>query len=102
MGSKIIRYFGGKGGKQSTVIKSFIPKKYNTYVEPFGGSGTILFCQQSPIEIYNDIFDNVYSLFKVISDNQMFTVLKNRLDITPYSEKINKEFKKAIEERIKK
>ena len=93
MKTKPIKYFGGKGGSLATEIKSFIPKDYRIYVEPYGGSATILFCQQAPTEIYNDIYDNVYSLFKVLSDKELFEQLKNKLDTTPYSEKLNREFK---------
>ena len=96
MKTKIIGYFGGKGGDLSTVIKTFIPKNYEIYVEPYGGSASTLFTQNAPIEIYNDIYENVYSLFKVMSDESLFKQLKEKLDVTPYSEKINKEFKQNL------
>lgn len=99
MKSKIIGYFGGKSGKLLTEIKQFIPEEYSTYVEPYGGSATVLFAQQSPLEVYNDIYENVYSLFKVISDKQLYNQLKEKLDITPYSEKINKEFKQKLKDK---
>lgn len=85
MKGKLIRYFGGKGGKLVNEIKNFLPENYNTYVEPYGGSATVLFSQQASIEIYNDIYENVYSLFKVISNNDLYQQLKEKLDITPYS-----------------
>lgn len=100
MKTKIVGYFGGKGGKLSTVIKSFLPEGYKVYIEPYGGSATILFLQQAPIEIYNDIYDNVYSLFKVLSDEEMFKRLKFRLDIAPYVEKLNKEYKAKLKEEL--
>ena len=93
MKSKLICYFGGKGGRLLTEIKNFIPIDYKIYVEPYGGSGTVLFAQQAPLEVYNDIYENVYSLFKVVSDKELFEQLKNKLDITPYSEKLYKEYK---------
>lgn len=76
MKTKIIGYFGGKGGKLSTEIQSMMPKGYEIYLEPYGGSGTILFTQSAPIEIYNDIYENVYSLFKVMADKELYTQLK--------------------------
>jgi DNA adenine methylase len=96
MKSKIIGYFGGKGGKLLTEIKNFIPEGYQTYVEPFGGSATVLFAQQAPLEVYNDIYENVYSLFKVISDKDLYQQLKEKVDITPYCEKLNKEYKQKL------
>jgi len=99
MKSKLIRYFGGKGNGLVHEIKKFIPENYKIYVEPFGGSGTVLFNQQANNEIYNDIYDNVYSLFKVMSDKDLFQKLKEKLDITPYSEKLNKEYKEELRKK---
>jgi len=99
MKTKLIGYFGGKGGKLTTEIKNFIPKDYHIYVEPYGGSATILFAQQAPVEIYNDIFQNVYSLFKVMSDKHLFEQFKEKLDITPYSQQLNKEFKENLKRK---
>jgi len=98
--TKLIRYFGGKGGSLTNIIKSLIPNNYKIYVEPYGGSAAILFSQQSDIEIYNDLYDNVYSLFKVLSDKEKFLIFKERLELTPYSEKLNKEYKNKLKEEL--
>ena len=90
-----IRYFGGKGNGLANIIISHFPDKYSdmNYLEPFGGSAAVLFNKEiSPIEIYNDLEENVYSLFKVISDKKMFNEFKFKCDITPYSKKLLDEY----------
>lgn len=47
------------------------------------------------ITIMNDLNKNVYSLYKVIQDEELFNQFKNRLDLTPYSEDLRYE---AIDE----
>jgi DNA adenine methylase len=99
MKTKLIRYFGGKGGALTNIIKSLIPKDYEIYVEPYGGSAAVLFSQKANIEVYNDLYDNVYSLFKVMSDEDMFFKFKRRLELTPYSEKLYREYKLKLKEK---
>lgn len=96
--TKLITYFGGKGGALVGKINEFFPPKYDKYIEPYGGSATVLFSQTAPFEIYNDIYNNVYSLFKVISDDKLFYELKQKLDLTPFSEKLRKEYKEKLKD----
>ena len=63
-----IKYFGGKNLMFKNIIKHFpSPDTYNSYIEPFGGSYAIGLRLNPipPIEIYNDLEQNVYSLYKV-------------------------------------
>lgn len=86
-----IRYFGGKGTMYKEIIKYF--PKHTTYIEAYGGGASLLLQKEpSPIEIYNDLEENVYSLFKVLSDSELFYTFKNYLDLTPYSRQISDEF----------
>jgi DNA adenine methylase len=97
-----IKYFGGKGNMYNKIIKHF-PKEdtYDTYIEPFGGSYSIGLNMDPPtkIEIYNDIEENVYALYKVISDPNLFKTFKEKLDLLPYSESIRKEYKENLRNR---
>lgn len=89
-----IKYFGGKGMMFNNILEYF-PKKstYNTYIEPFGGSFSIgLKLDPAEIEIYNDLERNVYSLYKALSDPQMFKEFKEKCDLVLYSEDIRSEF----------
>lgn len=99
MNNSPIRYFGGKGNGLSKRLIDHFPDKYSElkYLEPFGGSAAVLFNKEiSPIEIYNDIEENVYSLFKVLSDNELFEEFKGKCDLTPYSKQIMEEFRDSL------
>lgn len=93
-----IRYFGGKGTMYNNIIEH-IPLKgtYNTYIEPFGGSFSIgLKLEPVSIEIYNDLEENVYSLYKVISDKVLFNEFKEKCDLAIYSEQFRTEYKAKL------
>ena len=91
-----IKYYGGKSN-MTDILKGYFPKEFDVYVEGFGGGASLLFSKQpNGVEIYNDLGENVYSLFKVLSDKEMFTRLKERLDLTYYSAQLREEFKELI------
>lgn len=95
-----IKYYGGKSYMTNIILNQF-PKDYKVYVEGFGGGASILFSKTpTTLEVYNDLGENVYSLFKVISDEKMFQRLKEKLDLTFYSEQLREEFKKDLKEKI--
>ena len=87
-----IKYYGGKSYMTNIIIDQF-PKDYEVYVEGFGGGASVLFQKdKTPLEVYNDLGENVYSLFKVLSDKELFKQMKEKLDLTYYSSDIRKEF----------
>ena len=97
--NSVIRYFGGKGNGLCKRLIEHFPENYHEYkyLEPFGGSAAVLFNKElSPIEIYNDIEENVYSLFKVLTDKDLFNQFKEKCDLTPYSKQIMDEFKESL------
>jgi len=97
--NSLIRYYGGKGNGLGKTILNYFPNNYQNmkYLEPFGGSGALLFIkEQSPVEIYNDLEKNVYSLFKVITDKNLFQEFKEKCDLTYYSKDILDEFRESI------
>ena len=64
----------------TNIIIDHFPKEYEVYVEGFGGGASVLFQKEkTPLEVYNDLGENVYSLFKVISDKDMFERLKEKM-----------------------
>ncbi len=74
------------------IISNF-PSEYDIYIEGFGGSASILLSKTpTPKEIYNDLSDNVYSLYKVIADEKLYKKLVDKMEILPYSEQIRREF----------
>ena len=93
-----IKYFGGKSNMFSDIVKHF-PKynTYDTYIEPFGGSFSIALKNNiAPVEIYNDLEQNVYSLYKVLSDKELFQNFKDKCDLAYYNQDLREEFKELL------
>lgn len=94
-----IRYFGGKGGMFNNIIKHFPDKTlFNIYIEPFAGSYTIGLknCSNVPVEIYNDLNQNVYSLYKVLQDKELYLKFKEKCDLMIYNEDLRKEYRESL------
>ena len=71
-----IKYYGGKT-YMTDIIKKHFPYNYNVYIQGFGGGASLLFSKHpEKCQIYNDLNKNVYSLFKVLSDKNLFCKLK--------------------------
>lgn len=90
-----IRYFGGKSNMKNEILKNFPDRKsYDTYIEPFGGSYSVglAFCGDVPNEIYNDLNDNVYSLYKVLQDEGLYREFKKKCDLSIYNESFRREY----------
>jgi DNA adenine methylase len=64
----LLNWFGGK----KNLLKHLYPfPKHQTYVDVFGGGGTVLlFKVPSAVEIYNDLNNNLVNLFTVVRDKQ--------------------------------
>lgn len=97
-----IRYYGGKGTMFNSILPFFPEKEsYNIYVEPFAGSFAIgLRKPITEVEIYNDLDKNVYSLYKVLSDEELYNEFKKKCDLAYYVNDLrleNKEYLKSIE-----
>lgn len=90
-----IKYFGGKGTVFNKIFEHF-PEKYTTYVEPFAGSFSLGLKQSCPVEVYNDLEKNVYTLYKVISDETLFKEFKFKADLFPYSQDFRNEYKEEL------
>jgi len=94
-----IKYFGGKGGGLGQNIYKYFPShsQYDTYIEPFGGGGSMLFLKERyGSEIYNDLEENVYSFFRVLSDEKLFEEFKSKCDLTIYSRQVRDEFVREL------
>ena len=70
------------------IIAQFPSPDYNIYMEPFSGSYTIGLHMPyiPPIEVFNDLNKNVYCLYKVLRDEEMFPKFIKMVELTPYSE----------------
>ncbi len=64
----VIKWSGSKRS-QSEKIKSFLPKSYNTYYEPFIGGGSMLYAISPKKSVCGDICEPLIDLWKEIRDN---------------------------------
>lgn len=79
----VIQYPGSKWNLANTIV-SMIPE-HHSYVEPFFGSGAVLFTKpQSHIETINDLDNDVVNLFKTIREHP--EELARAIYYTPYAE----------------
>jgi len=83
----LLRYFGGKWAIAPWVMAHFPP--HRIYVKPFGGAASVLLRKpRSRIEVYNDIDNEIVSLFQTVQDPGQCQALMRRLRRTPYSRRI--------------
>src|SRR5271166_1742362 len=79
-----ITWFGGKSRLAPRIIGYFPPHK--TYVELFGGSAAVLLAKEpSPVEVFNDIDNQLFNLFRVLRDDRAFRRLQRGIELTLYS-----------------
>lgn len=81
----VCRYHGGKWTLAPWIL-GFFPA-HETYVEPFGGAGSILLRKQpAPIvDVYNDLDGAMVSLFRVLRDPQQSEQLREMIELTPFA-----------------
>ncbi|WP_433848134.1 DNA adenine methylase [Acinetobacter proteolyticus] len=80
----LIRYHGGKFRIADWIISHF--PRHKTYVEPFGGGGSVLLCKEpSQIEVYNDLDGEVVNLFRVLRNTEHRLQLEKQLYLTPFA-----------------
>lgn len=80
----ILRYHGGKWRLAKWII-SLMPE-HRIYTECFGGAASVLLQKpRSYSEVYNDKWDTVVNVFRVMRDPSMAMELKRQLELTPYA-----------------
>lgn len=78
-------YYGGKFNKIGKFIAEILPK-HRHYVETCGGmAGVLMIKEPSFCEVYNDIDNNLVTLFEVVRDPEACKKLTELLHLTPYS-----------------
>jgi DNA adenine methylase len=84
-----IRWYGGKSRISQWICEVMSRYRFTTYVEPFGGSGAVLFAKEpSPLEVYNDIYGDLVNMYEVIRDPRTYRQFKRFVSLTPYSRKV--------------
>lgn len=96
----VIKYFGSKSNFVNEILKRFPKSTYDTFIEAYGGGASVLFAinDPKPIEIYNDIENNVYSIMKVLQDENLFKKFKRLCDLTHHSRQLNIEYKEHLKQ----
>jgi len=88
-----VRWYGGKGNMAKKIVQ-LIPSS-KIYVEPYCGAASIFWhLKPRPIEVLNDLNEELITLFRVLQDKEQFEELAHRLTWTPYS---RSEFVRALE-----
>lgn len=79
-----LRYFGGKWQIAPWVISNL--PAHRIYVEPFGGAASVLLRKlPSDIEVYNDLDEEIVSIFRTLQNPQQCSRLIRLLRRTPYA-----------------
>jgi len=79
-----LKCYGGK----TYLLKHILPliPPHKCYVEVFGGSARLLFAKPpSPVEVYNDIDEDLVNFYRVLRDPKKYKKLKKLLLLTPYA-----------------
>lgn len=88
---RILNYAGSKWTMAKWIIREM--PLHKVYLEPFFGSGAVLFGKEpAEVELINDIDNNVANLFKIMRDSPVN--LANLVKLTPY---VKDEYQKSYE-----
>jgi len=92
-----ITYYGGKTYQSAWILDAFKRYEFKTYIEPFGGSGAILFAKEpSPVEIYNDLYSDLVTFYRVLRDPKTYEEFIRFVENSPYSREMFYESKNAL------
>ena len=87
-----IRWYGGKHYLCRRIVQVMPP--HEVYVEAYFGSGAVLFAKEpSPVEVANDLNDQLVNFFRVVRDDALRARLVALLDWTPYA---RREFEECL------
>jgi DNA adenine methylase len=80
----VLRYHGGKWLLAPWISSHF--GSHRVYVEPFGGAASVLMRKKrSHVEIYNDLWETVVNVFRILRDPGKADELARSLYLTPFA-----------------
>ena len=79
-----IQWLGGKS-LMVTKWRKYVTIPHTTYVEVFGGGGSMLFGKdpEGIVEVYNDLDGRLVNFFRVLRDPDLFAVFQRRVESAP-------------------
>ncbi len=78
----VVSYYGAKTTMLGKILPLFPP--HRCYIEPFGGSAVVLLNKEpAPVEVYNDLSDDIVNFFRQLREHPDEIV--RRLTLTPYA-----------------
>jgi len=89
-----IWYYGGKGNMTAKLLQ-LVPEGGRPYVEPYCGGASLFFAREpAPVEVLNDLNEEIVNLFRCFQDRHTFEELRHRIMYTLYA---RSEFIKALQ-----
>jgi len=96
-----LRWVGGKGNMLQHILKELNVPHF-VYAEPFYGGGHVILNKPvSPSETINDINDDLFNFFMVLSDPVKFALFYRQIKCMPFSRRLYKIADKKYEKGLK-
>lgn len=89
-----VQWFGGKG-RMLAKLMPLVPEGGQPYCEPYMGAASLFFARDpAPVEVLNDLDQDLVNLFRCLQHKDSFEELRHRLMWTPYA---RAEFARALD-----
>lgn len=77
--SPVVKWAGGKR-QILDKIKSYMPKEFNNYYEPFIGGGAVLFNLGPRNATINDVNQELLAIYRCLQDDELYKLMLEELD----------------------
>jgi DNA adenine methylase len=95
-----IVYYGGKVRIAPWIVNEMRRYEHKRYIEPFGGGAAVLFAKPpSQCEVYNDVYSDLVTFYKVLKDPYQYELLSRIIECTPYSREVYSDSRRALEDK---
>jgi DNA adenine methylase len=95
-----IVYYGGKIRIAPWIVNEMRRYEHKRYIEPFGGGAAVLFAKPpSQCEVYNDVYSDLVTFYKILRDPYQYEQLSRSIECTPYSREIYYDSHRALDSK---